>query len=173
MQNNKQLRHFEFYYDTGGHGGQYCSPNLNLVITKAMDLLRGCPSVNRIEIRPLPSNIVGGYGEKHTFSVYIDRAQIEATDEFNNDGNLIVNGSQLFLGDVVRQLPVNPREAFNELTVVNIADEYITFYRHFTHLADFTYTGGVLAYVGISTFQVAIVHPMRYERITNIFRERK
>lgn len=94
-------------------------------------------------------------------------------DKQLNDGNLIVNGAQLILGDVVRQLPVNLREAFNELTVVNIADEYITFYRHFTHLADFTYTGGVLAYVGISTFQVAIVHPMRYERITNIFRERK
>ncbi len=84
-----------------------------------------------------------------------------------------MNAKDLKLGDVVKQLPINPNEPFSELTVIQADDEYVTFYRHFTHLADFTYTGGVLAYVGISTFMASVNSPMDYQHITNIFREKK
>ncbi len=83
-----------------------------------------------------------------------------------------MKAQDLKLGDVVKQLPINPSEAFSELTVTKTDGEYVTFYRHFTHLADFTYTGGVLAYVGISTFMASVNSPMDYQHITNIFRER-
>lgn len=85
----------------------------------------------------------------------------------------LIKGENLRLGDVVRQWPVNLKEPFNELTVTNINQGTITFYRHYTHLADFTYTGGVIAYVGISTFDAQANSPMEYELVTNIFRERQ
>ena len=84
-----------------------------------------------------------------------------------------IKGANLRIGDVVRQMPINPAEPFTELTVVNKTEDKVTFYRHYTHLADFTYTGGVIAYVGVGTFDAFTNSPMEYMLIANIYRERQ
>ena len=40
------------------------------------------------------------------------------------------------------------------LTVKNIVNGNVTFFRPFTHTADFSYTGGVICYVGIEEYTV-------------------
>ena len=81
--------------------------------------------------------------------------------------------SELKLGDVVRLQPEIPNTPFHELTVVQATKEAITFFRHYTHLADFTYSGGVIPYVGTETFQAPISMSHDYLLLTNIFNERK
>jgi hypothetical protein len=82
--------------------------------------------------------------------------------------------SNLRIGDVVWQLrydgtPYN--EPFNDLTVINKTDSEITFFRPYVSLANFTYTGGVIPYIGISQFNVPI-RGVEYLLRNNIYHER-
>lgn len=61
----------------------------------------------------------------------------------------IVKGSELRLADVVR---LNA-EAFADAVVSNITDKEIFFFRPYATTADFSYTGGVIPYIGIEQFR--------------------
>lgn len=56
---------------------------------------------------------------------------------------------ELRLADVV---DLGGIDGYSYATVSNIRDGLITFYRPYTHTADFSYTGGVICYLGIETF---------------------
>lgn len=77
----------------------------------------------------------------------------------------------LKLGDVVRLHDYN--SAFSDCTVINIENGAITLFRPYVHLADFTYTGGVIPYVGFEKFVVLLNSPSEYVLIDNIYREKK
>ena len=62
----------------------------------------------------------------------------------------LLQGNQLQLAD--RVLDSNHHE-IGVLTVSQIEKGDIHFHRPYTHTADFSYTGGVICYVGIETFQ--------------------
>ncbi len=72
--------HFEMFYDTGGHGGPYCSPNFDLIKARAFDLLRGCPTIHAIEIRPYNSMAIGGYSAHNNASTYVSRYDMIQAD---------------------------------------------------------------------------------------------
>ncbi len=83
--------------------------------------------------------------------------------------------NELVIGDVVELLDVNDQpclEAYNTMTVINVTDKQVEFFRPYVHLADFIYTGGVLPYVGISQDSVPLNHPAKYWHRGNIYRGR-
>ncbi len=83
-----------------------------------------------------------------------------------------INQKDLQIGDVV--ILANNGEplqsAGNQMTVINRTDKEITFFRPYVSLADFTYTGGVIPYVGMEKFSVPFGNPSEYFLIENIFR---
>lgn len=60
-----------------------------------------------------------------------------------------VKVSELSLGDVVR---VWNNDAYGDATVKQIKDEQVFFFRPYVQTADFSYTGGVICYVGFEEF---------------------
>lgn len=84
-----------------------------------------------------------------------------------------VKMADLKIGDVVKLLPLT-HEPFNELTVVNVDKEKgtVKFFSHYTSLGDFLYTGGVIAYIGLSGFETPVMSH-EYMLIKNIFTEKK
>lgn len=66
----------------------------------------------------------------------------------------IVKGTELELGDVVRVLPADAPDPYRDSTVINIKDGWITLFRPYATTADFSYTGGVIPYIGVSEFKV-------------------
>ncbi len=60
----------------------------------------------------------------------------------------------LQLADVVRRS--DDSHPFNTMTVKQIEDNWITFYRPFVHTNDFSCTSGVLCYMGIEEFKVSM-----------------
>lgn len=59
-----------------------------------------------------------------------------------------LKASELRLADVVKF----PFAAYNTATVKQIDQGVITFFRPYTATANFSYTGGVICYVGIEEF---------------------
>lgn len=57
--------------------------------------------------------------------------------------------SELELGDVV-ELSVSP---YGTATVCNVTENEVEYFRPYTHHEDFTYTGGIICYVGIEKFK--------------------
>lgn len=57
--------------------------------------------------------------------------------------------SDLRIGDIVRLSDNNP---FSDAIVKNVEGNLITLFRPYGANADFTYTGGVICYVGIEQF---------------------
>jgi hypothetical protein len=69
--------------------------------------------------------------------------------------------SELQLADTVRI----GDDAFGFAVVTQIADGLVHFFRPYAHTADFSYTGGVMTYVGIETWTVALDSSTNYELI--------
>jgi len=63
-----------------------------------------------------------------------------------------VKYSELQLADVV----VLSEIVYGTATVKQIKDGTITFFRPYVHTEDFSYTGGVLCFVGIEEFTVSV-----------------
>lgn len=59
--------------------------------------------------------------------------------------------NELCLGDVVDTMEGNP---YSCATVCQVTENEVEFFRPYTHHADFSYTGGVICYVGINQFKV-------------------
>ena len=59
----------------------------------------------------------------------------------------------LQLADVV-QLNFATAMPWHTSTVQQIKDGYATLFRPYVHTEDFSYTGGVICYIGIETFEV-------------------
>jgi hypothetical protein len=62
-----------------------------------------------------------------------------------------VKAKDLKLADVVRTFP---DMSFGTSTVKQIKDGIITLFRPYVHTADFSYTGGVMCYIGIEEFKI-------------------
>lgn len=58
--------------------------------------------------------------------------------------------AELRLADVVRVTD----GAWGTATVIKIEEDAVTFFRPYVQTADFSYTGGVIPYIGIETFRV-------------------
>jgi len=63
-----------------------------------------------------------------------------------------VEGTEIVLGDVVKILA----SPYGWATVVKIEGNDATLFRPYVHIGDFEYTGGVLHYIGTSTFTIAL-----------------
>ena len=86
---------------------------------------------------------------------------------------ITIEDRNLRIGDVVRLLCTGEvvDTGFNQLVVINKTEEAITFFRPYVSLGDFTYTGGVIPYIGIERFDA----PFRgavYILLDNIYREK-
>ena len=58
-----------------------------------------------------------------------------------------VNNADLQLADQVERVGT-----LGVVTVKMLTDDSVTFFRPYTHTGDFSYTGGVICYVGIETW---------------------
>lgn len=65
----------------------------------------------------------------------------------------IVKINELQLGDVVA---LYPEMAFSTAIVSNIKDGYVTLFRPYGTSADFSYSGGVIPYIGIEEYKLQI-----------------
>lgn len=64
-----------------------------------------------------------------------------------------IKASELQLGDVVSLFPNSP---FSTAIVKQIKDGYATLFRPYGTTADFSYTGGVITYIGIEEYEVVM-----------------
>ena len=62
-----------------------------------------------------------------------------------------IDGKHLQLGDVVRLYD----DAYADATVKNVTNAVVTLFRPYVVTADFSYSGGVICYVGIEEFSVS------------------
>ena len=75
--------------------------------------------------------------------------------------------SELRLGDRVR--PKHPASrAFTDMVVKQIKNDEITFFRPYAHTADFSYTGGVICYVGIEEFSAPVNDRDEYDLLETV-----
>lgn len=65
----------------------------------------------------------------------------------------IINISELQLGDVVS---LYPEMAFSASIVKQIKDGYATLFRPYGVTADFSYSGGVITYIGVEEFHISL-----------------
>ena len=78
-------------------------------------------------------------------------------------------GADLRLGDVVNTAVT--AEPYNDATVKNIDGDKITVVRPYIHTSDFTYTGGVLPYIGYEEYTIFGSSPVRVvseSRVTEV-----
>ena len=64
-------------------------------------------------------------------------------------------------------------EPYCQLTVINKTEKEITFFKPYVSLADFTYTGGVIPYIGVEKFSVPINNWQVYFIFGNIYHGKK
>ena len=69
----------------------------------------------------------------------------------------VLKTSELQLGDVVRPYE-NGFASYSTQTVKKITDVQAIMFRPYTHTGDFSYTGGVICYVGIEEYGVDLDH---------------
>lgn len=62
-----------------------------------------------------------------------------------------VEGTELVLGDEIRAF----EGAYGWVTVVKVDEDTVTVFRPYVHVGNFSYTGGVLHYLGSETFTLA------------------
>jgi hypothetical protein len=79
----------------------------------------------------------------------------------------IIGPKDLQLADVVR-LVSDAENAYSCMTVKQITDKEVTFFRPYVHTADFAYTGGVLCFIGIEEFQVSLSSTQEYELVQRL-----
>jgi hypothetical protein len=76
------------------------------------------------------------------------------------------------MGDVI-EVQVLRGVEYTQSTVVNITDEVITLFRPYVHTSDYTYTGGLMRYLGFEeytiwpTTQVTIIAESRVTEVIN------
>lgn len=75
----------------------------------------------------------------------------------------VIKAEATALGDVVRlALDSEISAPFNSCTVINkLPNGDVTLYRPYVHTADFSYTGGVIPYIGAETFNVYATNTLR------------
>ncbi len=83
--------------------------------------------------------------------------------------------SNLKIGDVVKFAGPNGTspitlQPFNELTVIQITKENVTFFRLYVHLGNFIHTGGVTPYLGTERFDVPTQSKGNYLLLGNVYR---
>jgi hypothetical protein len=61
-----------------------------------------------------------------------------------------VKASELALADVVKVFD----DAYGYATVTQVTEDEVTLFRPYVHTSDFSYTGGVIPYVGVETTKV-------------------
>lgn len=78
-----------------------------------------------------------------------------------------MKAKDLKLGDRVRS-KISVMRAFNDMVVKQIKDNEITFFRPYVHTADFSYTGGVICYVGIEEYNIPIYSTEEFELLDSV-----
>ena len=68
---------------------------------------------------------------------------------------------EMTLGDIVSI----DNDTYSHAIVKQITNEWVTLFRPYVHTADFSYTGGVMCYVGIEEYKVHIDSTMPYRLI--------
>ncbi len=63
-----------------------------------------------------------------------------------------IKTNELQLGDVVAQNPVT--QPWGSTLVVRVTDDAVHLFRPYGVTADFSYTGGVIPYIGVETYEV-------------------
>jgi hypothetical protein len=81
----------------------------------------------------------------------------------------LVPTKELKLGDVIRS---DHAGVYVDSTVVKIESPFVTLIRPFVHLADFTYTGGVMHYIGTEEWELPLSGDSEWTVLDNIFNER-
>lgn len=71
----------------------------------------------------------------------------------------LVKITELGLGDVVELF----EGAYGSATVKQIKDSVLTFFRPYTHTAEFAYTGGVICYVGMEVVVYQLTSTMLFK----------
>ncbi len=79
-----------------------------------------------------------------------------------------VKATELKIGDVVKI--AEHTTTFSHSTVIQIEDGWITLFRPYVHLANFTYTGGVIPYLGTEKYKVPVSSPKEFIWLDNIYR---
>lgn len=75
-----------------------------------------------------------------------------------------VKANQLQIGDVVRNIDRDGRAgAYMDMTVRQIKDGYVHFFRPYVHTDNYLHTGGVTCYIGIEEFSVPVTHSGDFE----------
>lgn len=64
-----------------------------------------------------------------------------------------VKGIELALGDIV--LCSAHGETYNCATVKQLSEHEVTLFRPYVHTEDFSYTGGILCFIGIEEFKAS------------------
>jgi len=67
---------------------------------------------------------------------------------------IIIPASQLRLADIVLLKLQDGISPYSFATVKQVKDGWVTLFRPYTHTDDFSYTGGVICYVGVETFEI-------------------
>lgn len=80
----------------------------------------------------------------------------------------IVVPAELQIGDVVRLQGMDC--GYGDCTVVQIEEGWATLKRLYIHLGEFTYTGGVLNFIGTETIKVPVNQHIEYVYLGNIYR---
>lgn len=78
----------------------------------------------------------------------------------------IIRTKEIQLGDVVSLFPDDP---FSTAIVRQIKDGFIHLFRPYVTIADFSYTGGVIPYIGIEDYTISVDQDIAitlYERRT-------
>lgn len=70
---------------------------------------------------------------------------------------------KLQLADVV---DLGGRDGYSYATVKQIRDNTITFFRPYVQTADFSYTGGVICYIGFEEFTLPLNHQVIYKVVS-------
>jgi len=73
-----------------------------------------------------------------------------------------LTAKELKLADTVRLTCVG---GYNTATVKNVTAEHVTLFRPYVETADFSYTGGVICYIGIEEFSIPRNDSFEYEVI--------
>jgi len=72
----------------------------------------------------------------------------------------LITAKQMQLGDTVQL--ASGAVPFCACTVKQIRDGFVTLFRPYVHTADFSYTGGVMCYVGVEEYTLPIEYSQEY-----------
>ena len=77
-----------------------------------------------------------------------------------------ITANEMKLGDVVTMKlgdeGDNSIMPFGHATVINITAEKVTLFRPYVSTSDFSYTGGLIPYIGIEQYDILLSSPLNY-----------